>query len=112
MTGETAEKAEFEDLICYPQAPSPIKNPTVKVGDSTFTFNCEMKGGEYVEFDPETGKALLYHNMEQTVEEVGFTNNFVVDEGEFEVDYSAETSTDAPLRAKVVLGFIGDELMN
>ena len=34
-----------------------------------------MKGGEYLEYDPITGKAILYHNHTQTTEEVTFSGN-------------------------------------
>ena len=110
LTGETAENAVFGDLISYPQAPAPIKNPTVKVGDTTFTFNCALHGGDYVEYDPETDKAILYHNAEQTKEEVPFTGKLTVPTGSFTAEYTAEKESEAPLRARVSLGFTGDTI--
>lgn len=110
LTGETAENAVFGDLVSYHQAPAPIKNPTVKVGDTEFTFNCELHGGDYVEYEPETGKAILYHNTEQTKEEVTFTGNLNVPTGDFTATYSAEKESEAPLRARITLGFTGDKI--
>ena len=110
VTGETAHNAEFGNLVSYVHAPSPIKNPSFKVGDSEMIFNCSLHGGDYIEYDPETDKALLYHNMEQTVEEISFEGKISVPSGDFTATYSAEKESDAPLRAKLVLGFIGEEL--
>jgi len=110
VTGETGRNAEFGNLVSYVHAPSPIKNPSVKVGDSEMIFNCSLHGGDYIEYDPETDKALLYHNMEQTVEEISFDGKLSVPTGGFTAVYSAEKESDAPLRAKLVLGFTGEEL--
>ncbi len=112
LCGETSEKAEFDVLESYLTSPAPIKDPTVKVGECTMTFFCEMKGSDYVEYDPESGKALLFHNDEETVEEIEYSSLLRVPEGEFEVSYSTEALSDAPVRAKVSLGFIGEEIMN
>ncbi|MBQ9976522.1 MAG: hypothetical protein IJP16_08420 [Clostridia bacterium] len=109
--GETGKNAVFSDLVTYPHTEAPIKNPSVTVNGDTVTFNCELHGGDYIEYDPETDKALLYHNTEQTVEEITMTGSLAVD-GEFTATYSAECLTDAPLRARVTLGFIGEELKN
>ncbi|MBR5460527.1 MAG: hypothetical protein IKV53_06625 [Clostridia bacterium] len=111
LCGETAGNAEFGDLITYPHTEAPIKNPSVTVGNDTVTFNCELHGGDYIEYDPETDKALLFHNTEQTVEEITMTGGLAVD-GEYTATYSAECLTDAPLRAKLVFGFTGDEAKN
>ncbi len=111
VVGDTAKNAVFSDLISYPQTEAPIKNPSVTVNGETVTFNCELHGGDYIEYDPETDKALLFHNTEQTVEEITMTGKLEV-EGEYTAAYSAESLTDAPLRAKLVLGFIGDEAKN
>ncbi len=110
--GDTAKNAQMSDIIAYQHTESPIKNPTVTVGDSKMTFNCEMKGGEYLEYDPETGKAILFHNATQTKEEITFTGKLEVGSGSFAATYTAETLSEAPLRAKLVLGFLGEEIGN
>jgi len=110
LTGETAQNAVFGNLVSYPQAPAPIKNPAVKVGNTEMIFNCELHGGDYIEYDPETDKAILYHNSEQTKEEVVFTGKLSVPTGEFTASYSAEKESAAPLRARVSLGFAGEKL--
>ena len=112
LCGSTAYTAQVGEIKAYTHTDAPIKNPTVKVGSSTMTFNCEMKGGEYLEYDPLTGKATLYHNHTQTKEEITFTGKLSVPAGAYTASYSAEAQTKAPLRARVVLGFSGQEITN
>jgi len=111
-SGSTAGKAQLGTITAYTHTEAPVKNPTITVGANTITFNCEMKGGEYLEFDPLTGKAILYHNAEQTTEEVTFTGELTVPKGKFTAFYSAEALTDATTRAQVTLGFAGEEITN
>ena len=111
-TGKTADNALIGELKAYTQTEAPIKNPTITVGSSTVTFNCSMKGGEYLEYDPLTGKAILYHNASETKEEVTFTGKLSVPAGSFKAVYTAEAETNAPVRARVVLGFSGQEITN
>ncbi len=112
LCGDTASSAQFGDLIAYAHNDAAVKNPTVKVGNSTMTFNCEIKGGEYLEYDPLTNKAILYHADEQTTEEITFTGTLSVPSGNSSAEYTATALTDAPVRAKVVLGFSGVEVTN
>ena len=112
LDGDTASSAQIGNITAYTHTNAPIKNPTIEVGSSKITFNCEMKGGEYIEYDPVTGKAILYHNAEQTTEEVTFSGTLTVPSGTYTAKYSAETQSDAPLRARLVLGFLGQEIGN
>jgi len=112
LCGKTSNKAEFTALETFRTSSAPIKNPTVKVGSSSVVFYCEMRGSDYLEYDPETGKALLFHNVEQTVDEVEFSGVLETPQGEMTISYSAESLSSAPLRAKLVLGFIGEDVMN
>ena len=111
MTGDTGKNAMMDDIILQPHNAAPIKNPTVKVGGQSITFNCEMSGGEYLEFDPDANKAILYHNATQTTEEVTFTGSITV-KGSYSASLSAEAQTTAPLRARLTFGFSGQVLGN
>ena len=110
--GETGYTARLGELTAYTHTDAPIKNPTITVGSSKMTFNCEMKSGEYLEYDPLTNKAILYHNYEQTKEDITFSGALNIPTGSFSAVYSAESLTNAPLRARVVLGFSGQEIGN
>ena len=102
----------IDDVFYMTHTEAPIKNPTVTVGAQTMTFNCEMKGGEYIEYYPETNKAILYHNAEQTTEEVTFTGSINVASGKYTASFSAEALTKAPIRARLTFGFSGQEIGN
>ena len=110
--GDTAKNAQVSSLVGYTQIDAPVKNPTIKVGSDTITFNTTVKGGEYIEYIPEENKAYLYRNREQTIEEISFTGSINAPSGNFTVEYSAEATTKATLRARISLGFKGQEVSN
>ncbi|MBR5460327.1 MAG: hypothetical protein IKV53_05615 [Clostridia bacterium] len=110
--GETGKNAMIDDVFYAKHTDAPIKSPSVTVDGRTLTFNCEMKGGEYLEYYPEADKAVLYHNAEQTTEEVTFTGGIEVTEGEYTAEFSAEALTEAPLKARLTFGFSGQEIGN
>jgi len=84
-----------------------LKNPTVKIGDSAVTFNCDLKSTDYIEFDGE--KAIMYDRIgNETV--VGFTGSVEVPAGEFAAELSVENTSTAPLRASITFGFTGNEV--
>jgi len=108
----SATKAQIGEFTTYKQDEAPVTNPTVKVGLQTLTFNTTVKGGEYIELDQNTGKAFLYHNAEQTIEEITYTGSITAPSGKFDVVYSANAQTTAPVRARITLGFAGQEITN
>jgi len=110
--GKTGDAAQISTIYGYTQTNAPVKNPTVTIGSSSMTFNTTISGGEYIEFDPMTGKAILYHNAEQTTEEIKYTGTLTVPTGKFTATYTAEAETSAPTRAKLVIGFSGEEVAN
>jgi len=111
-SGKTADTASIGTIYGYTQTPAPVENPTVKSGSSSITFNCEISGGEYIEYDPITNKAFLYHTSEQTSEEISFTGTLNLPSGKFTAEYSATPKTAAPVRARVTLGVSGEEITN
>ncbi|MBR6633696.1 MAG: hypothetical protein IKL05_05290 [Clostridia bacterium] len=103
---------------------APVDNPSVTVNGKTLTFNTELNSGEYVEYYPEFNKA--YHTYytptpdengikrpdKAHVEEIGFTGMVEVPTGNFSYTYSAQPKTDAPTRAKAVIGVSGAVIKN
>ncbi len=110
--GNTAGNAMIDDIILQPHSDAPVKNPTVKVGNQSITFNCEISGGNYIEYYPETGKAVLYDNTAQTTKEVPVTGSISIPSGSYTATYSAEAQTQAPVRARLVFGFSGQVIGN
>ena len=110
--GDTAKTAQISSITAYEQNKATVKNPTVTVGSSKMTFNTEIDGGNYIEYYPAENKAYLYNNKEQTKTEIGFTGTLNVASGDFTCTYSAESLTSSTLRARVTLGFSGEEITN
>ncbi len=109
---DSAKNVQIGDVVAYTHTDAPVKNPTVTIGSEKITFNCTVKGGEYIEYYPETNTAILYHNAEQTTENVTVSGSVKVPSGAYTATYSAQAETDAPVRARLVLGFSGQEIGN
>jgi hypothetical protein len=108
------EGAKLDDLYACMVTDGAVSNPSVTVGDQTITFKTTLRGGEYIEYDPETGVATLnYYECNAAMRrEIEFEGTVTVNSGEFHYGYSAEALTDAPVRAKVMIGFQGDFIEN
>ena len=55
---------------------------------------------------------VIINNTEQTASEVTFTGKINVPSGEFTAVYSATAETEAQTRARLTLGFSGQEITN
>ena len=110
--GTTAANAQLGSIYAYTHTDAPVENPTVTVGSSSITFNTTLKSGDYIDYDPRTNKAIYYNNKDQVNHEISVTGELSVPSGAYTATYSANKTTDAPLRARVVLGFAGNEITN
>ncbi len=111
-TANTSSKdAIIDDLVFYKQVDTTVNNPSITIGGSTMTFNTTLLAGEYLEYYPETNTATRY-TREQTKENVEFTGSIKLSGGTLTGTYAAECTTDAPVRARIVFGFAGDEITN
>lgn len=141
------EGVMIDDITAYPMEDTPVEKVTLTVNGTTITFdtswvetyldstypyyhqdNKYMGSGDYIEYNPELGKAYL-HYYEDTynsstgawtkstahVREITVSTVPSVPSGDFTFTYGATKSStngsDAPLRAKVVFGFKSAELI-
>ncbi len=111
---------KIDDLRACTPVNAPAVNPSVTIGNNTITFNTTVRSGEYIEYLPELNKAYLHsynvlsagtNGNTPAVAEISFTGALTVPEGEFNFTYNATGSTEAPLRAQVVLGLMSAELI-
>ncbi len=111
---------KIDDLRACTPVNAPAQNPSVTVGSNTITFNTTVRSGEYIEYIPELNKAYLHsynvltdgtNGNTPTVTEITFTGSLTVPAGEFDYTYNATGTTEAPLRAQVVLGLMSAELI-
>ena len=116
---------KIDDLRACKAVDTPVKNPSVTIGGSTITFECEIHSTEFIEFYPETGKAYLnyytdfykedgvtHDYYEAHTKEISYTGSVTAPSGSFEYTYNAEALTDASPRAEVTLGFSGGIVAN
>jgi len=108
------EGALLDDLRACEITDGAVKNPSVTIGDRMITFETELRGGEYIEFNPATGLATHYYyeGNKACSREIAYTGSITVQQGKFAYVYSAESLTNAPVRARVVIGFQGDLIEN
>jgi len=113
LSGKTASSAQIGNISACTIVDAPAKNPTITIGNDKITFNATVKSGEYIEYYPETGKAILYHAYDQTTEEITYTGAIKsIPNGSFTGTYSAEGTGAARLKAIVNFGFSGIEITN
>jgi len=113
LSGATAGNAHIGEIAACTPVDASVKNPKITVGSESVTFNTTLKAGEYIEYDPLTGKAIIYHANEQTKEEVSISGGLKnVAKGSSVATYSAQSLTEAPVRASIVFGFSGEEITN
>lgn len=104
---------KIDDLRACTTVNAPAVNPSVTIGGRTITFKTTVRSGEYIEYFPELNKAYLHsynvlsagtNGNTATVKEISFTGSVTVPAGNFTFTYNATGTTQAPLRAQVVLG--------
>ncbi len=111
------------------------KNPTVTIGDTSITFDAELRSSDYIEYYPEFNKAYLNYyiksneieelNLEDTAvsdkwnnvdrahtKEISFKGALTVPSGSFSFSLKEESESTVPVRAQVVFGFEGDIIEN
>ncbi|MBQ9976911.1 MAG: S-layer homology domain-containing protein [Clostridia bacterium] len=112
-SGKTVDNAQIGTISACTLVDAPITNPTVTIGNETVTFNATLKSADYIEYSPDTNKAILYHAYEQTTEEITFNGGIkAVASGSVTGSASAVAQTEAPVKLNVVVGFSGSEITN
>lgn len=81
-----------------------LKNPTVEIGESKVTFECELKSSDYIEFDGKTAKVVDRYGNEMPI---WFTSNLVAKRGKFKAKLTAKSLNGVTPRAQLTVGFTG-----
>lgn len=108
------------DLVACEAVNSPAQFPSVTVGGKTLTFNTNLRSGEYIEYFPELNRAYKHYydvnadgtnGNEKYVTEISFSGSLTVPHGDFTYTYNGSATSNAPLRAQVVIGVKSDEII-
>ncbi|MBQ4630481.1 MAG: hypothetical protein IJB70_05840 [Clostridia bacterium] len=95
---------EMSDIKAYSRIEEVIVNPSVTTDFGKIVFECNLRSGEYLEFDGKCAKLIDFAGNEK---EVPFKGKIKTPKGEFGVNVSSESKTKNTLNAKLTLGFEG-----
>lgn len=102
MTG-----VKMSDIVAVNHTYEILKNPTVKIGDSSVTFDCELMSTDFIEFDGETAKVIDRFGNEKTI---FFSGNITAPTGGFKAELTTRPLNRTVARAQLTLGFTGKEI--
>lgn len=107
MRGDT-EDVRMSSLVAYEHTYEILKNPTVSIGDTSVTFECEMKSTDYIEFDGK--EARVYDRYGNSMPVWFNSQGFVAPRGKFKATLTAKALNRGTPRARLTLGFTGKEV--
>ncbi len=102
MTG-----VKMSDIIAVEHTYEVLKNPAVRVGDTSVTFMCELMSTDFIEFDGKTAKVVDRYGNEK---QIHFTGNITVPSGKFNGVLTADALNNNTPIAHLTFGFTGNEI--
>ncbi len=102
MTG-----VKMSDIVAVDHMYEVLKNPTVRVGDSTVTFACELMSSDFIEFDGTNAKVIDRYGNEKPVY---YSGELIAPTGSFEAELTAKPLNGGVARAQLTFGFTGQEI--
>jgi hypothetical protein len=84
-----------------------LKNPTLQIGESTVTFECELMSSDFIEFDGKNAKVIDRYGNEKPV---WFSGELKAPRGRFAATLTAKALNRGVARAQLTLGFTGKEI--
>ncbi|MBR5308265.1 MAG: hypothetical protein IKU43_05805 [Clostridia bacterium] len=102
MTG-----VSMSDIVAVNHTYDVLKNPTVKIGDTSVVFDCELMSTDFIEFDGKTAKVIDRYGNEKSVY---FSGDITAPSGEFTAELTAKSLNGTIPRAQLTLGFTGNEI--
>lgn len=101
------EGVRMSSVIAYEHTYEVLKNPTVKIGNMSVMFECELMSSDFLEFDGKTAKVIDRYANEKPV---WFESDLKAPEGSFKAELTARALNRTTPRAKLTIGFTGNEL--
>ena len=84
-----------------------LKNPTVKIGDMSIMFECELMSSDFIEFDGKNAKVIDRYGNEKSI---WFKSNIKAPRGNFKAELTARALNRCTPRAQLTFGFTGKEI--
>ncbi len=101
------EGVQMSSVTACRQTYNVLKNPTVKIGDESVMFECELMSTDFIEYDGKTAKVVDRYGNEKTV---WFTGNITAPKGKVKASLSGVSLNNCPVNAYLTLGFTGKEI--
>ncbi len=102
MTG-----VKMSSVIAYEHTYELLKNPTVKIGNTSVMFECELQSSDFIEFDGKTAKVVDRYGNEKPI---WFSSTLKAPRGKFNAELTAKALNRGTARAQLTLGFTGKEI--
>lgn len=84
-----------------------LKNPTVRIGETSVMFECELMSSDFIEFDGKTAKVIDRYGNEKPI---WFTSDLKAPRGRFKAELTARSLNRCTPRAQITFGFTGKEI--
>ena len=84
-----------------------LKNPSVSVGNTSVTFECELMSSDFIEFD---GKNATVTDRFGNKKEIWFESDLKVPAGSFKASLTAKPLNGRTAAAILTLGFTGERV--
>ena len=98
----------MSDVTACRQVYNAIKNPSIRVGDETVTFECELMSSDFIEWD---GKEAAVLDRYANRKPIYFTGGLSVPKGEFTASVGMTASLNAcPVNVYLTFGTTGEEI--
>ncbi len=101
------EGVRMSSVTACRQTYNVLKNPTVKIGDESVMFECELMSTDFIEYDGKTAKVIDRYGNEKTV---WFTGSLTAPKGKVKASLSGVSLNNCPVNAYLTLGFTGKEV--
>ena len=102
------EGVRMSSIVAYEHTYEVYKNPTVKIGEGTIMFECELQSSDVIEWDGKEAKVLDRYGNERPI---WFNaENFKSPRGKFKAELTARALNRTTPRAQLTLGFTGKEV--
>ncbi len=103
-TAGDVEGVRISDIEAVEHTYEVLKYPTVKVGDTSVRFECELMSTDYIEFDGKCAKVIDRYANEK---EIYFEGNITAPNGEFSAELTATALNKTTPRAQLSFIFTG-----
>lgn len=84
-----------------------LKNPTVRIGETSVMFECELMSSDFIEFDGKTARVIDRYGNEKTI---WFHSDLKAPRGRFNAELTAHSLNRCTPRAQLTFGFTGKEI--